>query len=70
MEAPVTFQSNTPSLVLSFIPCRRRANEARPSAKQNPGDILKKFWKETSDIKNLGEICDNHNAVQTTYKCE
>jgi len=31
------------------MPCRRRANEARPSAKQNPGDILKKFWKRTSN---------------------
>lgn len=45
MEAEVTFQSKTPSLVLSFIPCRRRASEARPSAKQNPGDNLKKFWR-------------------------
>lgn len=48
----MTFQSKTSSLDLSFIPCRRRANDASPSAKQNPGDNLKKFWKKITNISN------------------
>lgn len=46
MEAPVTFQSSTLSLDPFFIPCLKSANEANPSAKQNPGDSLKKFWND------------------------
>lgn len=45
MEAPVTFQSKNPAPVSFFTSWRKRAREASPSAKQNPGDNLKKFWK-------------------------
>ena len=67
MEAPVTFQSKTPLLDFSFIPCRRKAKEASPSAKQKPGDNLNKFWKsilQMSGKKKKKSLHHQHGQLQ------